>query len=223
MTWQDAAYEEGMEALYAEFKPQAIEEFTEERLQSYYVANPNLAEDPVHFLSMARQLISHSPTGSFIFAAIAVEVGLKVVLLKPVVYGLVHSESIAEMIADLVVGSARFDNKFRNLLFGILSEVGSIDLAKYKRPESLRTLWEEIKEIQERRNKIMHRAEIVVEEESHKALSVATTILEELFPLLIKRLGLHLHEGGRVCNDQHCNGKEILEKLRLESESTNKV
>lgn len=216
MTWQDAAYEEGMDALYAEFKPQAIEEFTEERLQSYYVANPNLAEAPNRFLALARQLISQSPTASFIFAAIAVEVGLKVVLLKPVVHGLVHSESIAEMIADMVVGSTRFDNKFRSLLFRILSEYGSIDLAQYKRSGSLRPLWEEIRAVQEQRNKIMHRADIVGEEESHQALSVASAVLDELFPSLIQKLGLHLHDGGRVCNDWRCKGKELLEKLRLE-------
>ncbi len=218
MSWEEAAYEEGMEALYAEFKPQAIEEFKDDRLQSYYVANPNLAEAPKRFLAMARQLIPQSPTASFIFSAIAVEVGLKVVLLKPVVHGLVHSESIAEMIADMVVVSTRFDNKFRSLLFRILSEYGSIDLAQYKRPGSLRPLWEEIREIQEQRNKIMHRADDVGDGESQKAISVASAVLDELFPSLIKKLGLHLHEGGRVCNDYHCKHKELLEKLRLECE-----
>lgn len=218
MTWQDAEHEEGMEALYAEFKPQAIEEFKDDRLQSYYVAHPNVAEAPQRSLALARQLLSQYPTPAFIFAAIAIEVGLKEALLKPVVHGLVHSESIAELITKMVIGNKGLD-KFSSLLFRILSEYGGIDLAQYKRSGASRPLWEEINGVQERRNLIMHRADNVAYEESQKALSVASAVLDELFPSLIQKLGLHLHEGGRVCNDWRCKGKELLEKLRLEIRS----
>ena len=36
--------EQALEDLYEEFKEQAIEEFTSERLRSYYLANPLLAK-----------------------------------------------------------------------------------------------------------------------------------------------------------------------------------
>jgi len=216
MTWQDAAYEEGMEALYAEFKPQAIEEFKDDRLQSYYIAHPNVAEAPQRALALARELLSQYPTPAFIFAAIAVEVGLKEAFLKPVVHGLVHSESIAGMIAEMVVKKTGFDN-FRDLLFHILSEYGGLDLKQYKRSGSPKPLWEEIQEVQKQRHGIMHRAEIVTTQESQKALAVATVVLDELFPSLIKKIGFHLHEGGRVCNDHRCRYKELLEELGLKN------
>lgn len=215
MDWHEAAYEEGMEALYAEFKPQAIEEFKDDRLQSYYIAHPNVAEAPQRSLALARELLSQYPTPSFIFAAIAVEVGLKEAFLKPVVHGLVHSESIAELITKMVIGNKGLD-KFSKLLFHILSEYGGIDLEQYKRPASPRPFWEEIKGVQEQRHGIMHRAEIVTTEDSQKALSVASSVLDDLFPSLIQKLGLHLHEGRHVCSDWRCKGKELLEKLRLE-------
>ncbi len=220
MTWQDAEYEAGMEALYAEFKPQAIEEFKDDRLQSYYVAHPNVAEAPQRSLTLARQLSSQYPTPAFIFAAIAIEVSLKEAIIKPVVYGLIHSESIAELITKSVIENKGMD-KFSRLLFGILSEYGGIDLAQYKRSGASRPLWEEINAekngILKMRNFIMHRADIVGEEESCKAIAVASIVLDELFPSLIQKLGLHLHEGGRVCNDWRCRGKELLEMLKLES------
>ena len=93
MTWEEAAYDEAMSALYEEQKEQAIEEFTVERLQSYYLQYPDIAKPAFKALTAARQLISHHPTASFIFSTISIEVGIKVTLLKPVVYCLVHSES----------------------------------------------------------------------------------------------------------------------------------
>jgi hypothetical protein len=210
MSWEEAKYEEAMEDLYAEHREQAIEEFKDERLQSYYKDHPNVAEAPLRSLTLARQLISQSPTAAFIFAAIAVEVGLKEALLKPVVHGLVNSESIAELIAEMVVGSTKF-KQFRDLLFHVLSEYGGIDLAQYRRPGALKPLWEEIQEVQKQRNRIMHRADNVEDEESQKGLSVASAVLEELFPSLIDKLGLHLHEGWRVCGDFRCKALGLLD------------
>lgn len=222
MTWEEAAYEEAMEALYAEHKEQAIEEFTDERLQSYYIAHPSIAEPPLRSLDQARKLLPHYPTAAFVFAAIAIEVGLKVALLKPVVYGLVHSESIAGIITDMVIAHTGFD-RFRKLLLHILSEYGGVDLDQFKRQGASKTLWEEMEEVRKRRNQIIHRAEIATDDESQKAIAVASSVLEELFPAVVKNLGFHTHKNGRVCNDWRCKHKELFEKVELsiKSESNN--
>lgn len=212
MTWEEAAYEEGMEALYAEHKELAIEEFTDERLQSFYVANPLVSEAPLNALEEARQLAPQYPTAAYVFAAIAIEVGLKVALLKPVVYGLVQSESVAGIITDMVIGRASVD-RFRKLLFQILSEYGGVDLNTFKRSGSSKPLWEEMQEVQKRRNHIIHRAQRVTDEDSHKAISVASSILEELFPTVVKNLGFHIHENGRVCNDSRCKLKMFISEI----------
>ena len=52
----DAAYDQWMDDLYKEHRAEAISEFTAERLQSYYLANPTLAEAPRRALSDAVQL-----------------------------------------------------------------------------------------------------------------------------------------------------------------------
>ena len=197
MTWEEAAYDEAMSALYEEHKEQAIQEFTVERLQSYYIHYPDIAKPAFHALSEARQLISRHPTASFIFSAISIEVGIKVTLLTPVVYGLVHSESLASIITDMVIRQTSID-RFQKLLFKILSEYGGIDLDILKRPRSPKLLWDEMKNVQKRRNQVVHRAESVNINESKQALSVAAYVLENIFPNLIEYIKLHIHKDGSV-------------------------
>ena len=197
MTWEEAAYDEAMSALYEEHKEQAIQEFTVERLQSYYIHYPDIAKPAFHALSEARQLISRHPTASFIFSAISIEVGIKVTLLKPVVYGLVHSESLASIITDMVIRQTSID-RFQKLLFKILSEYGGIDLDILKRPRSPKLLWDEMKNVQKRRNQVIHRAERVNINESKQALSVAAYVLENIFPNLVEYIDLHIHKDGSV-------------------------
>jgi len=199
MTEEEARYEQWMEELYEEHSKQAIEEFTTERLQSYYVDNTMVAEAALRSLAEARNLLPQHPTAAHIFAAIAIEVGLKAALLKPVVYGLVHSDSVAGVIADMVIGHTAV-TRFQNLLFKILSEYGGVDLEKFKCTESKKLLWEEIQVIQQRRNKIIHKAEIVTAKEAKQSIEVASAVLEELFPSVIRNLGLHIRENGRVAN-----------------------
>jgi len=196
-TEEEARFDEWMEDLYNEHREQAIGEFAAERLQSFYVDNPTVAEAALRSLAESRNLLPKHPAAALIFADIAIEVGLKVALLKPVVYGLVHSESVAGIITDLVLSQTGV-KRFRNLLFKILSEYGGVDLKTFKRAESKKSLWEEVQEIQHRRNNIIHQAELVAERESQQAIEVASSILEELFPKVVRNLGLHVREHGRI-------------------------
>ena len=213
MTWEEAAYDEAMSALYEEHKEQAIEEFTVERLQSYYIQYPDIAKPSFQALTEARQLIWHHPTASFIFSTISIEVGIKVTLLKPVVYGLVHSESLASIITDMVIRQTSID-RFQKLLFKILSEYGGIDLSTLKRPKSSKLLWEEMKNVQKRRNQVIHRAENVDIKESEQALGVAAYVLENLFPNLVQYLELHTHKDGSVCNNWSCKQEKLFDELK---------
>ena len=79
----------GKDDLYGEI----INKFTSERLQSFYLANPALAEPALKALEEARALRSHHPAAALLFAAIAIEVGLKATLLKPILHGMVSIDS----------------------------------------------------------------------------------------------------------------------------------
>ena len=89
-------------------------------------------------------------------AVIAIEVGIKTALLKPIVFGLVHDASAASLITDLVIGHA--GDKYRDLLFHILSTIGGVNLKTFRRAGSGLPLWDEISCIQKVGNGIAHRA-----------------------------------------------------------------
>jgi hypothetical protein len=75
-TEEDARYDQWMTELYVEHSKEAIEEFTVERLQSYYLKDPLLANAAAQSLKESRVLPVEHPTASFVFAAIAIEVAL---------------------------------------------------------------------------------------------------------------------------------------------------
>jgi hypothetical protein len=103
MTPDEYAQEEWFSELYEEHRQRALEEFKQERLQSYFVSAPEIAKAPYILFQEARAVASSSPSAALVLAAAAAEVGVKSVFLKPIVVGLVHSDALAGHIADLVV------------------------------------------------------------------------------------------------------------------------
>ncbi len=153
--------------------------------------------------SLILGLIHTSATAAFLFSAIAVEVGLRETLVKPIVFGLVHTLSVASLITGMVL-SRPDQKKYRNLLLHLLREHGGVDLNSYKRPGSRRSIWEEIIDVKKKRDLIVHQAQIATSDEAILALSVATTVLEILFPTVVERMGFHLHEGFKICDNWKC-------------------
>ena len=151
MSWTEAMEEQWFEDLYAEYKEAAIEEFTSERLQSFYIDNPEIIQAPSQALAEGKSLLANHPRAAFIFSAIVIEVSLKKLILHPVVYGLVQSESTAVFITNLVMSHISIE-KFKKLLFHIFNENVSINLEIFKRNSATKTLWQEINSIREKRN-----------------------------------------------------------------------
>jgi hypothetical protein len=210
----DAEQEAGYERLYLELGPQwaaehrdelfeqAIQEFTADRLKSYYVAHPNLAKPAFDSLNDARSLRPLHPKAALIFAATATELGIKVVLLQPIVFGLVHTDRLAELITDLATQHTGTD-RFQALLAEILKHYGGVNLKTFTRPGSTKSLWQEIKDIQTVRNGVIHRGELLDDTSAELGIAVAATILQVLFPQVLCKLGLHLHDPLVVCGQRH--------------------
>jgi hypothetical protein len=197
--YEDYARDEWISSLYSDFAKdvlagrddlygEVINHFASERLQSYYAANPRVAERALWALDQARSLLLTHPAACLVLAVTAAEVGLKSGLLKPILHGLVHDEAIAVVIAELV--PEQRNDKFQRLLFGILKEYGGIDFRTFKRLGVGPTLWEELQEAQSLRNSVVHRAEAVAPADAKKAVEVASVVVETLFPAVIAKLGL---------------------------------
>jgi hypothetical protein len=71
---RDDFYEQISRELYPDHKQQAIEEFTADRLRSYYVKNPGVMRPAVDAVQEAKALLAvgrHSP--ALVFSASAIE------------------------------------------------------------------------------------------------------------------------------------------------------
>jgi len=175
------------EVLYDEI----VEDFTGSRLRSFLEKEPNVATPALEALGEARGFHNTHNTAAFIFAAIAAEVGLQSLLFKPVVYGLVHAESAASLITKLAL--ANRDEGFTKILLRLLAAHGGVDILNHSRSASTKSIWQEFLLVRTKRNRIVHQAEAASAEEAEIAISVASCIIDELFPLMVKKLGLFLH------------------------------
>lgn len=190
------------EELYEEHRDQAIDEFVIERLQSYYHSNPLIATKAVNFLILSAERTSSDPTASLLYSAISTEVILKSVILKPIVSGLVHSESVAELISTLLVKQAGID-RFKELIFQILED--NINLpggaASYCREDSKASLWKEREKIQVLRNNIAHQANTCSVQDAELSYQVAMAFFG-LTEKLINSLGFHFDSDCKITGGQ---------------------
>jgi hypothetical protein len=202
--WMDAARDDYYDDVYEQISEEAVENFTAQRLRATYDKEPAIAEKPFRALAEARLLLQTPHcTAAFIHAAIASEVMLKGIILKPILQGFVHSDSIAPLIVELAFGSSGLE-RMQKLLAKIFQDVCKLDLSTHRRNAGGKSLWDEIIEVQKRRNQIMHRADVASKNEAEHAIAVATAVFEELLPVFAKSLGYHLHDGFRLCGDQYC-------------------
>jgi hypothetical protein len=198
-TPEDIAREEGYALLAEEITQQAIDEFTSARLRSYYLAHPDLAVGAIGLFREAKTLLSLSPSAALVLFVTSIEVGLKVALLKPVVYGLVHNESVADLVSNLAVKHNGLD-RFTALLARLLREYGQIDFETFTIQGHTKTLWEEFTVLQNARNGVLHRAELATPDVAALAQDVAVMILGNYLDSVLQGLGMRLVDGGRVAN-----------------------
>jgi len=180
----------------------AVNEFTSARLQSYYLEQPELALPALKALQYSQSLMPQFDQGALIFAVTATELTVKNVLLKPIISGLVHNEDLSAFIADLTTQHPGMD-RFHILLREILAQYGGFQLRTFKRAGSAKTLWEEIGQVQKARNGLIHRGDTAEGEIARLSISVADTLLNKVFPEILKRLGLHLHAPIKICASKH--------------------
>lgn len=199
---QEEAYSEFVDSLaselYEEHKERAIEEFVSERLASYYKTHTEIAKEAVSFLKKAQSLQGSEPTASLLFSSTATEVLLKSVLLKPIVYGLVHTESLAELIATGLVKQTGID-RFKELVFGILDHHVAFEgsIKKYCRPGCSTALWQERESLQKIRNKVLHQAKECSETDAAQSVEV-TLAFVNLTNALLGNIGFKFSKGGVI-------------------------
>jgi hypothetical protein len=193
--------------LYPEHKERAIDEFTTERLQSFYLKNPDILVPGIRMYAEARELDDSYPSASLVFATSAIELFLKASLLKPVIYGLVYNESLAEIIVETALSQTGFD-RYRKLLSGLFSELLKVDINKVKSFGSNKYLLEEASDVQVKRNKVIHQGMMVSKDDSKFAIGVAYGVLYHIVNPMLLGIGLWMDKNGTVLVRKE--GKKVL-------------
>lgn len=181
---------------------EAVRVFTSERLQSFYVEHPDVALPALKALDYARSLMPSHACAALVFGATSTELVIKSVLLRPLISGLVHVEDLASLIVEQSTNQTGMD-RFQKLLAGIVSQFSSFELSTLKRPSSTQTLWQEIKTVQEARNRVVHRGETVGEDIAKDSIEIADMLLNVIFPDVLSKLDLHTHPPITICNKTH--------------------
>jgi HEPN domain-containing protein len=184
--------------LYPEHKTQAIEEFTAERLRSYYVKYPDVLVPAVNALDESKQLheLGHN-SAAIVFAASAVELLFKSAVLRPVIYGLVHHDGLAETIVEVSTGGSGFD-RYEKLLQKLFAHLTYSDLASVSRKDAAKPLLKECNDLQDKRNKIIHKGQRFGAEESAWAAEVSASAYHLIVGKMLYSLKLGVYDGHMI-------------------------
>jgi len=209
----DAARDQFFDDLYKEFRASALEDaelydrivddFKASRLRAFYAENTLVAEPAAGALAEARALLRDHPKAALVFAVTSAELCMRRVLLTPILHGAFHTESSAEFLVRLLVATK--DEKLVKALVAVLASQTGVDLRILCRSGVKTPLWEEMRDLQLKRNVVVHQGADSEQSEAERAVAVAAALMTEIFPTVITKLGLHLHESIRVCDSSRCN------------------
>lgn len=175
------------------------------RLQEFYLANPDIAKSSISLLVQSQELYAQGfYSSSQVFGGAAIEVTFKRVLFFPIVHGFVPIDSIAQMVVQVFTKSIHEIGRFQGLLIHAISLFSSIDVLTFKPGSSTNSLWEEATQVRKQRNAILHEAKSVSKEEAEQSILVAETLLDTVFPALLKTINLHRHSDGSIYAGYGC-------------------
>ncbi len=178
-TPEDVAYDEWIDQILEENKDDIISEYVYERLGSYYQSHPDVDERAKALLHEAEHCLETSPTASLVISWTAIEIALKQLLLRPVVFGMVHDENTATVIAELLLRNRSFER----LLIHILEDRG-LDIRARKRDGANVSLWDELQQIKQLRNNVIHEGSLVGLKEAQWAIKLAGVLVKRVYPWL---------------------------------------
>ena len=194
----DEAYERISRELYPEHREQAIVEYTDERLRSFYLARPDILIPAVGNYRQAKSLLASSHTAAaLVFAASSIELFLKEGLLRPVVFGLVHSPSLAQLVVDSSMAQTGF-KRYSKLLAGLYRVLTFTELESVARVGAKSSLLAEASVIQERRNQVLHQGATISAAESSEAVAIAGEVFNRILVPVLEELSLSIEKSGHV-------------------------
>ena len=198
-------YDQISKELYPEHKEQAIEEFTDEKLKSYYLKNPAVMRPAVNAIQEGNwQLENTKYSSSLIFYVTAIELLLKATLLRPVLYGLIHNEGLAEIMVKHILGQTGVA-RYENLLAQLFNNLTGIEVKEITRENENKKLLVECKELQTIRNNIIHQGVSCTKKDAAKGKLVSISVYEKIVQPMLHSIGLNAIEKGDIVESVQAN------------------
>jgi len=198
ITPQEAEFEQGMEELYEEFRKQYEDEVIFDKVHTFYKNNPEIVKEPYLNLDVSKELYDKKfYTASFIHSIIAVEVVIKVIALKPILYSLSFDSRASELLYNDTFKQKSIPY-IPSFYYEILKDLTKINIKEIIRNNSQIKIWEEINHLQSMRNKIIHQGVFVQKVDSERALDIAIYIFNEIIPKILDRFQYHV-EHYKIC------------------------
>lgn len=200
----EAAREEAEMDFIAEISIQAVNEHSAEKLRSYFLAHPHLSEPALAASLQADKLAESDFIGPALVSAVtAIEIYLKDCIVKPIIFGLIHTESLAQVVCDVALGQTGY-LRYEAVLKGICTELLKRDIGSFRVPDSGRSLWEDAKHVQTIRNRVVHAGHEPFRQDMELAIKVAAIVSEQIWVPLLVALQLRLHpEQGHVIEQRN--------------------
>ena len=202
VTPEDAAADEFYERLARELYPahqeQAVSEFTSERLRSYYLKNPDLAVNGPPMFKQAKELYRVGHLGPALVCGVTViEIFFRTAFLRPVIYGLVHSDALAEAVVKAALSQTGY-KRYEPLLVKLYSELVGKELNSFTRKGFTKPILVEASEAQSNRNRVVHDGYQPTDEEARQAIGAAAIVMVNIWRPMLNALGLRLGPKGTV-------------------------
>lgn len=198
MTLQEAEFEQGMDELYKEFKKQYEDEVIFDKIHTFYKDNPEIVKEPYINLDESKELYDKKfYTASFIHSIIAIEVVIKVIALKPILYSLSFDSRASELLYNHTFKQKSIPY-IPSVYYEILKDLTQIDLKEIKRDNSKIKIWEEISNLKSMRDRIIHQGVFVQKDDSERALDIAIYIFHDIIPKVLDRFHYHIQDH-KIC------------------------
>ncbi|QJD93240.1 hypothetical protein HH213_26040 [Duganella dendranthematis] len=194
----DDMYERISDELYPEHKNQAIGEFTAERLRSFYLDHHGVMRPAVDALQEAQRLQDNGHfAATVVFAVSCTELLLKAAILTPVVHGLVHIESLADVVVENTFSGPGY-SRYAKLLAHLFTEFVGIDIHSLQRPESNAKLLAECDAQRGLRNRIVHAGASATEEQARAGVAISTAVFNLIVNPMLHQLRLTVEDAGQI-------------------------
>ncbi|WP_169709472.1 hypothetical protein [Deferrisoma camini] len=134
---------------------------------------------------------------ALVFYVTAIELLLKATLLRPVLYGLIHNEGLAEIMIKHILGQTGVE-RYENLLAQLFDNLADIDVKKISREGTKTKLFVECRELQKVRNNVIHQGQSCTDKDAEKGKLVSIAVFEQIVRPMLYSLGLTVIEKGRI-------------------------